>query len=64
MCAAAGAAIAFAVTSPARASFLGAVCGTILYGVVFAALLLAARVDEATMLLRKLKGLAPALRGR
>jgi len=64
MCAAAGAAIAFGLVSAAHGTFLGAVCGTILYGVVFAALLLRTGVDEATMLLRHLKTLAPALRGR
>jgi peptidoglycan biosynthesis protein MviN/MurJ (putative lipid II flippase) len=63
MCAAAGAVIAFGVMSRARATFLGAVCGTILYGAVFAALLLVARVDEAITLLRRLKTVAPALRG-
>jgi O-antigen/teichoic acid export membrane protein len=64
LCAAAGAAIAFGVMSPAHGTFPGAVCGTILYGAVFVVLLLAARVDEVTTLLRRLRTMAPALRGR
>jgi hypothetical protein len=50
--------------SPAHGTFPGAVCGTILYGAVFVVLLLAARVDEVTTLLRRLRTMAPALRGR
>jgi O-antigen/teichoic acid export membrane protein len=64
VCAAAGAAIVFEVMSPARSTFLGAVCGTFLYVAVFAVLVLAARVDEAAMLLHRLRTMAPALRGR
>jgi peptidoglycan biosynthesis protein MviN/MurJ (putative lipid II flippase) len=65
LCAAAGAAIAFGVMSPAHGTFPGAVGGTILYGAVFVLLLLAARVDEVTTLLRRLRTMAPAaLRGR
>jgi O-antigen/teichoic acid export membrane protein len=64
LCAAAGAAVAFGVTFAWRASVLGAACGTLLYAVVFAALLLATRVDEATTLLHRLKTLVPAFRSQ
>jgi hypothetical protein len=64
LCAVGGAAIAFGITSEARATLLGAACGTLLYGAVFAALLMATRLEEARILLQRLKSLAPALRGR
>jgi hypothetical protein len=62
VCAAGGAAVAFGVTFAWRASVLGAACGSVLYGAVFAALLLATRVEEATTLWHRLKTLVPAFR--
>jgi O-antigen/teichoic acid export membrane protein len=61
-CAAAGAAVAFGVTFAWRESVVGAACGSVLYGAVFAALLLATRIEEATALLHRLKTLVPAFR--
>jgi O-antigen/teichoic acid export membrane protein len=63
MCAAGGAVIAFGITFESRATLLGAVCGSLLYGAVFVVLLKATRVEEASDLLRRLRSLAPALRG-
>jgi O-antigen/teichoic acid export membrane protein len=61
VCAAGGAAVAFGVTFAWRASVLGAACGSILYGAVFTALLLATRLEEATAVLQRLKPLVPEL---
>jgi O-antigen/teichoic acid export membrane protein len=58
-CAAAAAAVAFGVTFAWRASVLGAAWGSILYGVVFIALVLASRLQEATDMLQRLKPLVP-----
>ena len=60
-CAAGGAALAFGVTFAWRSSVFGAACGSILYGAVFVALLLAAGLQETTAVLRGLKPLLPAL---
>jgi O-antigen/teichoic acid export membrane protein len=64
VCAAAGAVIAFGITFELRATLLGAVCGSVLYGVVFAALLLATGVEEATTLFRRFKTSLAAVRRR
>ena len=63
VCAAGGAVIAFGITFESRATLLGAVCGSLLYGAVFVVLLKATRVEEASDLLRRLRTLAPGLRG-
>jgi hypothetical protein len=60
-CAATAAVVAFGATFAWRASFLGAVCGSILYGAVFIALVLAARLDEAITLLQRFRPLVPSL---
>jgi hypothetical protein len=57
MCAAGGAVIAFGITFESRATLLGAVCGSLLYGAVFVLLLKATRVEEAGDLLRRLRAL-------
>ena len=62
VCAAGGAVVAFGVMFAWRASILGAACGSVLYGAVFASLLLAARIEEATTLWHRLKTLVPAFR--
>jgi O-antigen/teichoic acid export membrane protein len=64
VCTAGGAAIAFWVTSESRSTLLGAACGSVLYAAVFMALLMAARLEEAGILLRRLKILAAAQWGR
>jgi O-antigen/teichoic acid export membrane protein len=61
VCVAAAAALAFGVTFAWRGSVFGAACGSILYGAAFMALVLAARLEEATAVLRRFKPLAPAL---
>jgi O-antigen/teichoic acid export membrane protein len=60
-CAATAAVVAFGATFAWRASFLGAACGSILYGAVFIALVLAARLDEAISLLQRFRPLLPSL---
>ena len=62
-CAAGGAVIAFGITFESRATLLGAVCGSVLFGAVFVALLKATGLEEANALFRRLKTLAPGLRG-
>jgi hypothetical protein len=57
-CAAGGAVIAFGITFESRATLLGAVCGSLLYGAVFVVLLKATRLEEASDLLRRLRTLA------
>jgi O-antigen/teichoic acid export membrane protein len=57
MCAAGAALFAFGVTVAWRASILGASGGAILYCAVFVALVLAARVEEATAALQHLRPL-------
>lgn len=64
VCALAGAVIAFGITFGLRATLLGVVCGSVLYGAVFAVLLMATRVEEATALLRRLRSSVPAFRPR
>jgi O-antigen/teichoic acid export membrane protein len=64
MCAAGAAAIAFGITYELRASLLGAFLGALLYIVVFAVLLKTIRLEEANILLRRLRGLMPAVRRR
>ncbi|MGB6603823.1 MAG: oligosaccharide flippase family protein [Steroidobacteraceae bacterium] len=64
MCALGGAVIAFGITFQSRATLLGAVCGSVLYGVVFVALLLATRVEGATTIVQWLRTLPAALRRR
>lgn len=56
--------IAFGITFQSRATLLGAVCGSVLYGVVYTALLLATRVEEATTIIQWLKSVPAGLRGR
>jgi O-antigen/teichoic acid export membrane protein len=63
-CAVAGAAIAFGATFQLRGNLLDATCGSVLYGAVFMALLLATQVEEATLLFQRLKTLLGALRRR
>jgi O-antigen/teichoic acid export membrane protein len=50
-----GAVVAFGSTWELRGTFAGAICGSLLYGAVFTVMLLAARVDEARLLLDRLK---------
>src|ERR1700728_155094 len=64
LCAATGAVIAFGITFQSRTTFLGAVVGSVLYGVVFAALLLATGVEEASSLFQRVKTSLAALRRR
>jgi O-antigen/teichoic acid export membrane protein len=64
LCATSGAAIAFGLTSGLRSTLLGTACGSLLYAAAFALLLLAARMDEAGILLRRIKSRFPAQRGR
>lgn len=54
-CTIVGAVIAFGLTWEWRDMFAGSVYGSLFYGVVFISLLLAARVDEASLLLNRLK---------
>jgi O-antigen/teichoic acid export membrane protein len=63
VCAAGGAVIAFGITFESRTTLLGAVGGSLLYGAVFVVLLKAARLEEASDLLRRLRTLAPGPRG-
>jgi len=63
-CAAGAAAIAFGITYELRATLLGAALGSVLYAAVFAALLKATRLEEADMLLQRIRTLAPSIRGR
>lgn len=63
-CAAIGAVIAFGITFRWRATLPGAVGGSALYGVVFAALLLATRVEEATTLFERYRSSFSVLRRR
>jgi O-antigen/teichoic acid export membrane protein len=62
-CAAGSAVIAFGITFESRATLLGAACGSVLFGAVFVALLKATGLEEANALFRRLKTLAPGLRG-
>jgi O-antigen/teichoic acid export membrane protein len=55
LCAILGAVVAFGVTWELRGTFAGAIYGSLLYGAVFTALLLAARAEEALLLLDRLK---------
>jgi O-antigen/teichoic acid export membrane protein len=64
VCAVGGAVIAFGITFQSRATLLGAACGSVLYGVVFTALLLATRVEEAATVIQWLRALPAALRRR
>jgi O-antigen/teichoic acid export membrane protein len=52
-----GAVVAFGVTWELRGTFAGSIYGSLLYGAVFATMLLAARVREASTLLDRLKSL-------
>jgi O-antigen/teichoic acid export membrane protein len=54
-CTVLGAVVAFGFTWELRGTFAGAIYGSLLYGAVFTTMLLAARVDEATLLLDRLK---------
>jgi hypothetical protein len=61
-CVAGAAALAFGATYAWRTSILGAACGSILYGAVFMALVLAAHLEEATAVVQRLiKPLVPAV---
>ncbi len=62
VCAVAGAVIAFGITFGSRATLLGAACGSLLYGVVFAGLLLATGVEEATSVFQRARSLLAAFR--
>jgi O-antigen/teichoic acid export membrane protein len=62
-CAAGSAVSAFGITFESRATLLGAACGSVLFGAVFVALLKATGLEEANALFRRLKTLAPGLRG-
>jgi O-antigen/teichoic acid export membrane protein len=64
VCALGAALIAFGITFQWRATLAGVVCGSVLYGVVFVALLLATRVEGAATIIRWLKTLPAALRRR
>jgi O-antigen/teichoic acid export membrane protein len=64
MCAAGAAAIAFGITYELRATLVGAALGSVLYGAVFAALLKATRLEEANILLQRIRTLVPSIRGR
>ena len=64
VCTVVAAAVAFGITSGARTTLLGAVCGVLLYVPVFAALLIAVRVEEVGTLLRRLRALTPVPWGR
>jgi O-antigen/teichoic acid export membrane protein len=64
MCAAGAAAIAFGITYQLRATLLGASLGSVLYGAVFVALLKATRLEEANILLQRIRTLVPAIRAR
>ncbi len=55
LCAVTGAVIAFGITFRWRATLLGAVGGSLLYGLVFPALLLATGVEEASSLFQRVK---------
>jgi O-antigen/teichoic acid export membrane protein len=61
LCAAGAAIFAFGITAAWRASILGDAVGAILYSVLFAALVLAARVEEAGAALQRLRPLVPTL---
>lgn len=61
VCVVGAAAVAFGATFAWRDSILGAVGGSILYVAVFMTLVLAARVEEATVVVQRLKPLVPAL---
>jgi O-antigen/teichoic acid export membrane protein len=63
-CAVGAGVIAFGITFQSRATLLGAVCGSVLYGVLYTALLLATRVEEATTIIQWLKSVPAGLRGR
>ena len=64
ICAAAAAAIAFGITYELRTTLVGAALGSVLYVAVFAALLKATRLEEANILLQRIRTLMPAIRGR
>jgi O-antigen/teichoic acid export membrane protein len=63
-CAVGGAVIAFGLTFEWRATVPGVICGTLLYGAVYVALLLATRVEGSTTILQWLRTLPTALRQR
>jgi O-antigen/teichoic acid export membrane protein len=60
-CVAGAAAVAFGVTYAWRTSLMGVIAGSILYGAVFVAMLLAVRLEEAAAVAQRLRPLAPAL---
>ena len=64
LCAAGAAIFAFGITAAWRASILGDAVGAILYSVLFAVLVLGARVEEARAALQRLKPLLPTFRRR
>ena len=64
LCAVVGAGIAFGIADELGPTLLGVICGSVLYGAVFAGLLLAARVEEASIMLHRLRILVPVFRGR
>lgn len=63
-CAVGAGVIAFGITFQSRATLLGAVCGSLLYLVVYTVLLLATRVEEANTIIQWLKSVSAALRRR
>ena len=54
-CALLAAVVAFGFTWELRGTFTGAICGSLLYLAVFTTMLVAARVDEASLLLDRLR---------
>ena len=54
-CALLAAVVAFGFTWESRGTFAGSIYGSLLYGAVFTTMLLAARVDEASLLLHRLR---------
>jgi O-antigen/teichoic acid export membrane protein len=63
-CAVGAGVIAFGVTFESHATVLAAACGSVLYGVLYTALLLATRVEGAATIMRWLKTVPSVLRRR
>lgn len=64
LCAIMSAVIAFGITYSFRETFAGAICGSLLYVLVFAVSLRLLAIEEATLLLDRMKDFVPALRRR